>query len=261
MNFASLVDVFSLCNYCVLANVLDYNTYQFPLSNGRRPTTSQFHLRTRYDYNALSPAKRRYYSYVRGLARNFISWLQAHYMITPSKQQDPTGEPLNETSCGLKDISERYLLQQSCAILNYKHQAEQQMLPGVPNCKAVDVQRQLWLLFETDFDIESLSEFDNFAFHDYSWRVSKRTTPLPYECNSNISFHSIPNICFLVEDPYDLGTTKGDKMFMEGTENAFPVSEISRKGVRDDSSTDGDGQDGEDLVDQSVTLKRKRVAS
>jgi len=32
-----------------------------------------------HDYNALSPANRQYFSYIRGLAINMIPWLDCHY--------------------------------------------------------------------------------------------------------------------------------------------------------------------------------------
>jgi hypothetical protein len=184
MHFPSLVDVLSLCNYCILANVLDYGTYQFPLSKGRKPTASQLRLRARYDYNALSPVMRQYFTYVRGLAYNLLEMASSHYMITPSNEQLPTGEPTDETPNALEDHA-RYLCAQSYAILNYKRKAEEQKLPGIPNCKAADVQRQLELLFEdmgVEFDIKAVSKVVSFAFRDYSWRVFKRAMPLPYEC-------------------------------------------------------------------------------
>jgi len=64
MKIMSLIDVLLLCNYCIMANVLDYNTYQFPLSKGRKLTAHELHLYDWYDYNAVSPLKRRYFAYV-----------------------------------------------------------------------------------------------------------------------------------------------------------------------------------------------------
>ncbi len=82
----SLIDVLSLCNYCIMANVLDHNTYQFPLSKGRKPTSDELLLCYRYDYNALSPLKRRYFTYIQGLTLNLLVWIACNYDVTPTDQ-------------------------------------------------------------------------------------------------------------------------------------------------------------------------------
>ena len=113
----SLVDVLSLCNYCILANVLDRDTYQFPLSKGRKPTASELRLRDRYDYNALSPLKRRYFAYVRGLALGLLEWIAWNYDIVSSKE-DP---PVQRNPCEIMlEVISPFLHDQAYAILNYK---------------------------------------------------------------------------------------------------------------------------------------------
>jgi hypothetical protein len=116
MRFRSLIDVLALCNFCVLANVLDYNTYQFPLSKGGKPTARKVYLQDRYDYNALSPVKRRYYSYMCGVAFNFMNWLISEFDIVSTKESP---DELN-----LSELLMDYLDNQAYGILNYKQKAE-----------------------------------------------------------------------------------------------------------------------------------------
>jgi len=192
MEFMLLVDVLSLCSYCIMANVLDRDTYQFPLSKGRKPTASELGLRDRYDYNALGPLKRRYFTYIRGLALNLLAWIACNYDVTSTSQEDP---PLEHNPCEfMTEVISPFISNQACAILNYKRRAEAQKLPGIPNCTAADVQRQLELLFydnpsigiEVDFDGD-LSLYECFAFGDCSWRVSRRPPPIPFRGTSKTS--------------------------------------------------------------------------
>ena len=186
-NILSLVDVLALCNYCILANVLDCNTYSFPnVPYGQKASARHLRLRVQYDYNALSPAQRQYFSYVRGLAVILISWITSHYEITSTVESDLPAEPVDFQVA----VAGSFLIKQALAILNYKRRAETQDVSGVPNCRAVDVQRQLELLFSDNptFSVQGiidlnddLSAHDSFAFGNYTWRVRKRDNPLPFE--------------------------------------------------------------------------------
>ena len=179
----SLIDVLSLCNYCILANILDYNTYQFPLSKGCKPTASELRLHDQYDYNALILPQRRYYTYIRGLALNLLVWIASNYDVVPANQEWPPDE--NSPCDVVIEFMALFLTDQVCAILNYKRRAEAQEVSGVPNCTAADVQRQLKLLFHdnpnisNDIDFNSdLSEYNSFAFGNCSWRVKKRVASI-----------------------------------------------------------------------------------
>jgi len=181
MHFPSLIDVLALCTYCLLANVLDYNSYQFPLFRGRKPTSAELRLRTKFDYNALSPVKRRYFTYIRGIALNVIRWINAHYDVVSTKAARQISDEAPDT---LGSIMCTYMGQQAHCLLNYKRKAQEQKLRGIDNCKAADVQRQLELLFvendnipnDFDFDLD-LSAYDCFTFTDYSWRVVRKAQP------------------------------------------------------------------------------------
>jgi len=117
-----------------------------------------------------------------------------------------------------------FLTNQACAILNYKCRAEAQDIPGVPNCTAADVQRQLELLFydnpnninDIDFDSD-LSLYETFTFGDCSWRVRKRVAPIHLPGIFKTFVVYVLSCLQLAEDnPLTVGTTKGDRMFERG---------------------------------------------
>lgn len=186
---SSLVDILSLCNYCIMANVLDMLTYSFPdLSYGHMMTAKHKRLRVQYDYNAIGPDKRRYYTYIRGLAMNMINWIACHYdVFHRSLNLDSTmnAEPVEF----VRDFAGRFLLKQAHSLLNYKTAAEEQNLRGLWNCTADDVRSQLNLLFDAKdnlygplkFNEPDLSEYRSFAFGDFSYNVIRKTTPLAFK--------------------------------------------------------------------------------
>ena len=178
-HFPSLVDILSLCNFCILANVLDYNTYQCLMTKGGKPSADEIRLRTRYDYNALTFVQRRYFTYIRGVALNFIFWLDSNYTLVSNPNK-----PQEEGS--IVEVWIVYLANQALSLLNYKQMAEKQSVRGIINCKAAEVKRQLELLFcenswveGLDLD-EDLTDYDSFAFDDYGWEVKKASKPETY---------------------------------------------------------------------------------
>jgi len=190
-HFRSLVDIFALCNFCVLANVLDFNTYQFPLSRGGKPSPHDIRLRTQYDYNALTPVQRRYFTYIRGLALNFIFWMDCNYtLVKPNSQRS------------IVEIWVVYLTQQAYSLLNYKRRAEEQSVRGIINCKAAEVKRQLeYVLCENawvkgiDFD-QDLTDYDCFSFEFYYWEVKKLTEPFAFNGKPLLPFHPVKTLSY-----------------------------------------------------------------
>ena len=184
----SLINVLSLCNFCILANVLDCDTYGFPcIPYGQTATPSQLRLRDKYDYNAIDPSQRKYLSYVRGLAKNLIVWIGGHYIITSTESAFDADLAIVFQD----DFAGHFLLRQAHAILNYKRQAERRRIRGFYNCGSADVQRQLELLFAEDdlfnkpgiihFDDPNLSDCDSFTLDNHSWRVTRKTVPDLFE--------------------------------------------------------------------------------
>ena len=132
------VDLACLINYCILSNVLDPRTYNFPdIDYGRAASSTHIAQRIQFDYNALSPNDRLHFSYIRGLAINLIDWVNCNYVFF-----DEDRNPQDFTT-----LARKFLHQQVRAILKYKIMAQKSKIRGVPNCSAVDVRRQIELLF------------------------------------------------------------------------------------------------------------------
>jgi hypothetical protein len=139
-----MINVLTLCNFCILANVLNFNTYRFA-NNTDNPTPRDRDQYEQWDRNGLSPVDREHMIYVRGLAINFIRWLSCNFEAR-SVESTEIIRPFLENLCG------KYLLRQACAILNYKKLAEAERLPTIPHCKFRDVQRQLRYVLHKDDD-------------------------------------------------------------------------------------------------------------
>jgi len=136
--------------------------------------------RVKWDYNGLSIVDREHYTYVRGLARNFIEWLGCTYEVI-----DPKGGPVLFEP----NFAGRYLMDQACAILKYKRRAEKEGLAGPRHCTAEAVERQLDYLFgkepswcgnwmERKVNIEDSTTL---GFTNQSFVVRKKLEPLPFD--------------------------------------------------------------------------------
>ena len=192
-DFRSLLNVLALCNYCILGNILDYDTYSFPgLKYDEKVMAEQKRLRELHDYNALDPERRQHMSYVRGLAINLRCWIKKHFDVVElndDQMDDDTGMDDSRPVEFMKDIANGYLMRQAHALLNYKIQAENEGLTSVVNCTAGDVRRQLKLLFYDNepiygvlnFDDPNLDLYTTWGFPDDKYRVFEKDVPLEFE--------------------------------------------------------------------------------
>jgi hypothetical protein len=170
------VDIFTLCNYCILSNVLDPRTYNFPdLVYGQKASPTHLSQREKYDYNALSPDDRHYFSYVRGLAINLISWLNCNFFFTGKKG-----------SYDASTLARKYLHHQVRGILKYKTTSEKERVGGVPNCTTKALRRQISLLFTGEkaellggLDVEDLTRADSLAWES-KLKPSCRRMAVPF---------------------------------------------------------------------------------
>ena len=247
-----LVDVLTLCNYCILANVLDFRTYSFPdLSFGERASKTQIQQRILYDYNALSPVDRDYYSYVRGLAKNLMVWISTRYRLTEA------GNALKEIPFG--KFSLEYLMDQARAILNYKRQDEN---TGLVDCTAKDVERQLNRLFsgwlDEYFDLSDVSDADTLACAPWPVDVQPRTEPSKFTgIVLLLQFLAFLTCSAKESSALSFGTTLGDKMFKRGIQLRFSLnqkgsgsSDSPRASTEDEESEDDDEEDeGDDPME------------
>ena len=185
----TFVGLASLCNYCILSNVLDPQTYNFPdIPYGHPPSATHLDQRIQHDYNALSPTQRLHFSYIRGLAIKLIHWVHCKYLFV-----DKAGQHQEFIA-----ITRTYLHQQVWAILKYKIRAEKKGIRGVPNCQAADVRRQIELLFA-----EGMAEFGGLNITDLTdaktlcWNPEltpqKRTQALVFKGMQYINHASSPS--------------------------------------------------------------------
>lgn len=173
----TFIDILTLCHMCILSNFLDARTYNFPdLDYGLPATHNHLLQRRRHDYNALSPDDRNYFSYIRGLAMNLISWLGCHYGC-----KDP-----NNKSISIASISRRLLHRQVRTILQYKITAEADNIKGIPNCTSRDLRNQIKLLFTDappdlgEIDLTNLEKETSLEYTP-DFRVVMWVTPNPFE--------------------------------------------------------------------------------
>ena len=176
----SMTDVLTLCNYCILSNVLDFCTYGFSNGYNNPPSPRDHDQREVWDRNALSLVDRKYFIYVCGLAINLIRWLGCNFDATSVQGTSPV--MFEKHFCGL------YLIDQACAILNYKKKAEEENLATIPWCKFKDIDRQLEFVFHRKDDEEpwfgdwptkkaDFKGFSRLAFTK-AYIISRKASPL-----------------------------------------------------------------------------------
>ncbi len=239
----SLIDALTLCNFCILANVLDFRTYSFPtLDDHEAPSPREYDQRAKWDYNALSVVDREHFTYTRGLARNFISWIGCNYDVTYGQATEPVVD-------FERHFAGRYLHQQCCAILNYKEKATGEGLSGLRFCKASDVERQMDLLFgeeqwacygdwaQTKLDA---SMHGSLAFGDRAFTIKRKEKPLQFKGRLSLSHPLLPTDKRAEFEPTKLGKTRGDKLYSSGTRNGFLSSKSNRRPLRGEESSESD---------------------
>jgi hypothetical protein len=178
-----MIDVITLCNYCILANVLDFRTYGFPgVGEGDSPTPRDRDQRQRWDRNALTMLDRHYITHIRGLSINLIRWLSQNFEVTPAEATSPFD--FKQEFCG------NYIMRQACAILNYKKMAETQQLATIPWCKFKDVEQQLNYVFDANTDEEeepwfgdwytkklSFAKYNSLSFGNTKFTITRKESP------------------------------------------------------------------------------------
>jgi hypothetical protein len=192
---ADFLNILFLCNYCILSNVLDIRTYSFP-----KEDTLDDAVRLRrcilYDYNAFTPSDRIQFMYFRGLALNFIGWLNSHFVISaPSIDLD---------LLTVEFLAGSLLAQQARALLNYKIRAFAHH-QGPPNCTPMDVTRQLNLLFENGildhnpslFKDEGLAQSFTFGLNPNLYAIGVNPDPDIF-MGGFLYSHCLVNIIFIL---------------------------------------------------------------
>ena len=93
----------------------------FGIGETNAPSPHDRSQRDLWDRNDLSQVNQQYFIYVCELAINFMRWISCNYYAMSSQAMRPI-------LSFKKDFCENYILNQTCAILNYKKQAEVERL-------------------------------------------------------------------------------------------------------------------------------------
>jgi hypothetical protein len=214
-------------------------TTEFPYS--RNPTQW-----LQWDYNDLLALDREYFVYVRGLARNFWTWLECHYEVTYAGSATPI-QNLEREFCW------KYLTDQACALLNYKARAEAESFPGLPFCRLDDLERQISHLFEMDEGWVSKklnrAQFSTLRISNVDFTIAKRNSPATF-VHEYAAFFA-PTTLFTTRstanNPNFLGMTRGDRMLKLGASLGFPSSKSK---VRPHNLEDAVEEEEEDVEDE-----------
>ena len=112
----SVMDLISLCTLAYLGNALDENTYKFP-GNEWEMSKEQKMIWVEYDINGMKLMDRRRATYIRGIAREVITWFSENYEIRMKSGGKDSGK---EGFTG--DLVRKIISQQVGGALAYKKQ-------------------------------------------------------------------------------------------------------------------------------------------
>ena len=147
----SIMDIICACVVGILINVLDADTYLFPVSEAKisKERRQQFE---REDFNAMSKMDRMACTYIRGLSWSLLKWLEENFVFSENDQEADFVELTNS------------LLVHSCMILwRFNRQTTQQSVHGLPAYDLHSITRQLEGLFDenTHLHTQFKEEFCN----------------------------------------------------------------------------------------------------
>lgn len=242
-----LYNVLALCNFCILANVLDDRTYLFPDDVPDDSVVRQ-RLRSEFDLNLLTPVERSQFSYFRGVALNLINWLNNHYAAKDAN----TG-----ATTSIKELASDYLRRQACCILNYKARAAKLQRAG-PISTVADIRHQLDKLFNKPLlglDASMLGEMmvgTIFEFHckPTQYTIFASTSDGPQGASlQQIRNNTYYIYCLAEVEAAELGRTEADDSFWIGYNSSFKLpedtdaeeSDVSMENLDDNQNSD-DGE-------------------
>ena len=131
----------------------------------------------------MSVLDREHCTYVRGLARLLINWISCHYDVTLPHTQEPMSN-FERDFCG------RYLLDQACAILNYKKRALEDKVFGAKWCAFQDLERQInYVLHDVNgkwygdwkTKRQNFKQYTSLSFGSMSFTIAKKDKPLEFK--------------------------------------------------------------------------------
>jgi len=179
----SVVDVIMACVIGIFTNLLDFETYLFPIpehtiSDEERQQFEQD------DFNAMTKIDRMACTYVRGLSWSLLEWLTKNIIVLKNDQDFDLG-----------NMIETYILDLCLALWTYKSRAQAQSVNGVPGCNLESLERQLKRLFMEESPLcsrlqdELGTEREALNFDTIGYTVQRRETARMDE--DHFSVHSM----------------------------------------------------------------------
>lgn len=132
--FNSVLDLFTLCNLMILANVLDLRTHQPPLMT---PQSRAVDVWEKHDVNMVPAIERYEIAHARGRCWDILRWFFSAYEIFDKG----VGEPIN----GFDHVAMAYLSHQASAILEFKKRALKSLLDNGKQVSLKSLERQIKL--------------------------------------------------------------------------------------------------------------------
>lgn len=128
-----------------MGNVLDFRTYRAPSQKGdAKANTKQRLLVEEFDYNAIPLNEREAICYARGVAFHVMNWIRTCCIV---KAHDDSI---------VEDLPSRFLVQIANSLLNYKDQAQNRRLDGVPHCTVQRLRSQVLNVIECDSHLREM---------------------------------------------------------------------------------------------------------
>jgi hypothetical protein len=230
-----LLDFLTLCNMGILFNVLDRRTYG---------TQDQSYIDTlrmdRYDYNTIPEDDRRSFVYARGISLELIEWLNSRWIVTGGE-----GNPERHE---IEDFHVQHITRQGLTILQYlENWTEEENEKDDSHFPIIDrdeLKTQLeWAMHTipwistswSDTLDENAESFYLDSLYPTSGQPLQRDEMLPYLRWSEM-FPFLFSFKLLIFKHYDtgrtkiyqMGLTKGDKLFFEGADSFYEITGKSK---------------------------------
>lgn len=173
----SVMDIVTACVVGILINVLDTDTYLFPISEKKISKEGRQRFE-RHDFNAISKMDRMACTYVRGLSWSILKWMEENFVFSE-----------NGRDADFVELTNR-LLVHSCIILwRFNRQATEESVKVAPACNLDSLKRQLEGLFNENTQLRTRfnEEFDedtetkDFEMVDYTIRRCEIAPPHKYD--------------------------------------------------------------------------------
>ena len=131
----SVMDVIMACVIGIFTNLLDFETYLFPIPEDTisEEERQQF---SKDDFNVISKIDRMACTYVRGISWSLLEWLAKNIIVLKNGHEIDFG-----------NMVETYILDICHVLWTYKSRAESQSIVGAPGCNLESLERQLKCLF------------------------------------------------------------------------------------------------------------------